>query len=276
MSNIVEIPFYGDVVQATEAKGEVWVVLARVCDHLGIDTASQARRLKSKPWACTVMMTAQLPGDGQTRELFCLSLDCLPMWLATIETSRVAVAVRCKLIAYQKECARVLRDHFLGPKHAALSIDVAVIERLATAFEALAIGLAGIQSRVDILDRRFGFIEQHIALGGKISSASLKGIQQEVRSLAATECQLKLHPSRSSAHGRLYRQMGSSVGWGGPGQPWRELPAHLEPNVRAWLRCRKQDAERLCKQPTASKQTTIFDAISLESAAANQIKKAVN
>jgi hypothetical protein len=43
-----------------------------------------------------------------------LHLDSFPMWLATIESSRVAEHVRPKLVKYQKECARVLRDHFFG------------------------------------------------------------------------------------------------------------------------------------------------------------------
>jgi hypothetical protein len=37
------------------------------------------------------------------------------MWLATIDTGRVAEHVRPLLVAYQKEAAQVLRDHFFGP-----------------------------------------------------------------------------------------------------------------------------------------------------------------
>ena len=36
------------------------------------------------------------------------------MWLATIEPSRVKPEARDSLVAYQREAARVLRDHFLG------------------------------------------------------------------------------------------------------------------------------------------------------------------
>jgi hypothetical protein len=50
--------------------------------------------------------------DGNERELVMLDLDTLPMWLATIDSGRVREDVRPKLAKYQRECARVLRDHF--------------------------------------------------------------------------------------------------------------------------------------------------------------------
>jgi hypothetical protein len=59
-------------------------------------------------------MIVAVAEDGKEREMLFVHLDCLPMWLATIEASRVKEDVRPKLIAYQKECARVLRDHFFG------------------------------------------------------------------------------------------------------------------------------------------------------------------
>jgi hypothetical protein len=52
--------------------------------------------------------------DGKLREAFCVHLDCLPMWLATIETSRVAEHVRPKLVCYQREATKVLADYFFG------------------------------------------------------------------------------------------------------------------------------------------------------------------
>ncbi len=36
------------------------------------------------------------------------------MWVATIDTSRVSPAARPKLVLFQREAAKVLRDHFFG------------------------------------------------------------------------------------------------------------------------------------------------------------------
>lgn len=64
-------------------------------------------------------MVTQIPGDDQSREVFCIDLDSLPMWLATIDDGKVAASLRPRLIDFQRECARVLRDHFLGRPEAA-------------------------------------------------------------------------------------------------------------------------------------------------------------
>jgi hypothetical protein len=53
--------------------------------------------------------------DQKLRQVTCVDLDTLAMWLATITSGKVAEALRPKIVRYQKECARVLRDHFFGP-----------------------------------------------------------------------------------------------------------------------------------------------------------------
>jgi len=117
MNQLVKVPFYGDVLEATKGTdGKVLVSIRRVCESLGVDHASQWRKLTDAdraPWACVVMMTTHDSG-GREQEMSMIDLDGLPMWLATIEVNRVSEGVRGKLVAYQKEAARVLRDHFLG------------------------------------------------------------------------------------------------------------------------------------------------------------------
>jgi hypothetical protein len=115
MNRIVEVPFYAELVQAVREGETVWVIVKRVCEALGIADQSQAAKLKEKAWATTTLIVA-VAEDGKNREVFCLDLDSLPMWLATIEPSRVKEEARFKLAAYQRECARVLRDHFFGRK----------------------------------------------------------------------------------------------------------------------------------------------------------------
>ncbi len=121
-NELVKVDFHGDTLECVEQDGKVWVSLRRVCESLGIDLKSQSRRVKNKPWACMVMMTIH-DTSGREQETSMLDLDSLPMWLATIETNRVAEAVRPKLIEYQKECARVLRDHFAKPQTGLMTFD---------------------------------------------------------------------------------------------------------------------------------------------------------
>lgn len=116
------VPFRGAAIEALMHDNRPWAVLRSICGNLGINPDSQRKRLASKdraPWATTAMMTA-VAADGKAREVFCLDVDTLPMWLATIEVSRVKPEARDSLVAYQREAARVLRDHFLGRAQAPL------------------------------------------------------------------------------------------------------------------------------------------------------------
>jgi hypothetical protein len=97
-----------------------------VCDSLGVKADAQREKLKSKPWACTSIIDVQ-DSTGRVQELAMVDLESLPLWLATIDSNRVAELVRPKLVDYQKECARVLRDHFLKPKGGDLIPVVATI-----------------------------------------------------------------------------------------------------------------------------------------------------
>lgn len=108
----------GEAIAAANVDGTVWVSVRRMCEALGMDTESQRKRLadsERSPWATTVMMTG-VGADGRNREVFCLDLDSVPMWLATIDTSRVAEHARPKVVLFQREAAKVLRDHFFGPR----------------------------------------------------------------------------------------------------------------------------------------------------------------
>ena len=113
------VPFRGAAMQALSADGKIWAAVRPVCDDLGLSMQGQHRRLRAKAWA-TINMMLTVGADGKTRELLCIDLDSLPMWLATIEPSRVKPEARDSLVAYQREAARVLRDHFLGRAQAPL------------------------------------------------------------------------------------------------------------------------------------------------------------
>jgi hypothetical protein len=69
----------------------IWVPIRPICEYLGIAADSQRRKLLEKGWATTTIIVA-VAEDGKNRELFCLSLDSLPTWLATIERPKLPLA----------------------------------------------------------------------------------------------------------------------------------------------------------------------------------------
>lgn len=112
-NELVQVPFHGDTLEAVQDERGVWASLRRMCEALGLDFSRQLQKLKAKPWA-TVGFMSTVAADGKGRDVSCLHLDSVPMWLATIEPSRVKPEVRPKLELYQKEAARVLAEHFVA------------------------------------------------------------------------------------------------------------------------------------------------------------------
>ena len=78
---LVQIPFHGDVLEAMKDGDKAFASLRRFCENLGIDFASQFKKLKSKAWACIVEMTIH-DTTGREQPATMLALDSLPMWLA--------------------------------------------------------------------------------------------------------------------------------------------------------------------------------------------------
>jgi len=111
--SLVTYNFDGDPLDVVTEKTDAHVVIRRVCEALGINTSSQIQRLKKDPATCVVIITMQLPGDTQKRDLACIGLRALPLWLAKVHPSKVRPELRAKLIRYQREAAEVLADHCL-------------------------------------------------------------------------------------------------------------------------------------------------------------------
>ncbi len=113
-ASLVPFSFQGDKLDvATTAKG-VFVSIRRVCEALGVDFSSQLVKLREDSVVGVVIITT--PSGGGAQETACIELRSLPLWLATIHPGRVRPEVAVKLIAYKRECAEVLADHFLGPR----------------------------------------------------------------------------------------------------------------------------------------------------------------
>ena len=120
-----------DEVDAIRDKaGNGWVVVRRVCEVLGIASNNQVVKLKKAPWAVGTDIISTGP-DGKEYEHFCLSVDSTPMWLATIQTSRVNPKVKAKLIQFQKLAAKALADWAYGRNQQSNFKSDAIAETLA-------------------------------------------------------------------------------------------------------------------------------------------------
>jgi hypothetical protein len=111
-ADLVPVPVPGaDDLMAVQSDGSQWAALKPMCDSLGIDTWTQQRKLNSKSWATTSVMTV-VAADGKPREMAMVDSRTIPMWLATIDENKVNAVSRPKLIAYQREARDALDAYF--------------------------------------------------------------------------------------------------------------------------------------------------------------------
>lgn len=112
-TDLVPIPVPGTdrEIAATLIDGTPMVSLRHVCEAIGIDAENQRRKLAAKSWATAVMSTA-VAEDGKARDMTMIDRRTFTMWLATIDTNRVAPAARPVLEAFQAEAADALDAYF--------------------------------------------------------------------------------------------------------------------------------------------------------------------
>lgn len=235
---ITKFNFRGDELDVIPLGTQVYVAIRRVCEALGVSYPAQLTKLKSDPSA-TMAMIATVAEDGKTRDIACTELRSLPLWLATIHPSKVKPAVREKLIAYRRECADVLADHFLGKRGAAHTEPAApaLTPEAVAQIVALAIGttLATIMDRIAAMERG--------QTGGVVGPAIARMICASLQETAKILFQCKQGKSAASLRTRIENRLRGSVSWAGTGRSWERLPLAQHGNVLAELSVLRETAE---------------------------------
>ncbi|MDQ3905284.1 MAG: ORF6C domain-containing protein [Actinomycetota bacterium] len=107
------VTFYGDqLIAMQQSDGTIFVHFTRLCENLGLNRASAGRRIHRHEVLQEGMITLQVATEGGVQTVQCLRVDLLPLWLSTLQASRVKEDVRPKLVRYQKEAAVVLWQAF--------------------------------------------------------------------------------------------------------------------------------------------------------------------
>lgn len=126
---LVKFQLWEDTVHTTQDEKGVYVSALSVSEALGLAHRSFVNRLQRKPWLKTsvVVMTTEVQGDTQTRQILMIPIRKLPMVLATIDIDRCRPEIRAKIELYQNEATEVLADHFLGKRS---HVDAHIVEEL--------------------------------------------------------------------------------------------------------------------------------------------------
>jgi len=116
------VPFYGRSLVAVRLEdGRIGAVLRWLCEGLGLDTKGQMQRIRRKTALFDSLLMVRVETEGGPQVMPALTLDVLPGWLFGIDENRVKPEARADVILFQRECVRVLAEHFVRKAQAALS-----------------------------------------------------------------------------------------------------------------------------------------------------------
>ena len=103
-----------NLITIKNTKGQVFIPLKQLCYYLNIDWEPQRKRINRDPvLKSTTSLMEVVALDGKRRKLVVLPLEYLNGFLFGISDSRIKdLNVKKKLLAYKKECYKVLHDYF--------------------------------------------------------------------------------------------------------------------------------------------------------------------
>lgn len=110
----IAVQFHDQSITAAIIDSIPHVAMKPICENIGLQWEGQLQRIKRHPVLSSVMcMTHTTGSDGKLYEMMMLPLDYLNGWLFGVDTNRVKNGTRERLIEYQRECFKVLANHFM-------------------------------------------------------------------------------------------------------------------------------------------------------------------
>lgn len=242
------VEFYGDNLIAIRADdGHVYVAIGQMCDALGIDRASQVRRIRSDE-----ILTVGYQGsvnltypDGGTQRSGVLRVDLIPLWLTGLRIQAVNEDVRPKLRRFKQEAAAVLWEAFQEGRLTAdtsfddllqqASSEIVEAYQIAQAIMKLARNQIILEGRLDdqgrtLADygRRLETIEADMHQEDRyISEAQATQISQAVKAIAIAMGKQSGRNEFGATWGEFYRKFGIAK--------YRYLPISKFEEALTWL-----------------------------------------
>jgi hypothetical protein len=114
-----KIDFYGNEITTAlveiEGQSVMYIPLRPICEYLGLSWSGQRERtIRDRVLSQEVALVrvTRSTATGGIPDSLCLPVDFLNGWLFGINASRVKPEHQEKVIRYQRECYRVLREAF--------------------------------------------------------------------------------------------------------------------------------------------------------------------
>jgi hypothetical protein len=232
------VEFYEDQVTAVRlANGDVFIPLRPIVEGLGLDWASQTRRINRDPVLAEVKGVVVTTTPGGPQEMLALPLDYLSGFLFGVNASRVKADIRERVIRYQRECYKVLAEAFtegrLTPDTSfdellASDSPAAMAYKIATALQIMARQQLLLESRVDRHESRLEAIESHLGAPDRyITPDQAMQLSQAVKTVAMKLSKASGRNEYGGVYGELYRKFGITS--------YKQLPVSKFDEATSWL-----------------------------------------
>lgn len=269
MLSVVEVPFHGEALHAVQDEaGEVWVSIRRVCEVLGVSVQGQLAKLAGEHWA-TVKEILMVAADGSEREVSCVSLDSLPGWMVGIKAGKVRAEIRPKLIAFQSECHRVLRDYFFRGG----AVNPGITQEQADELAALANRALSEHAKVTAEHARLNGVVVDLTnivaalqheLDTNLGTCGAAGVLIRSRINAIARVLEPDGKKRRSVQMKTDQKIRNACEWPrGQGRSWENMPRAKAPAAKVVLDQLEHEADEAIRAQNAARQTSLFDPATL-------------
>jgi hypothetical protein len=110
-----EVEFHNCKLIGIQKDGNIYTPINYFCDILGVNLASQLRKIKSDEAISQGVARMQLPTNGGEQEVYVLEISFLPLWLTGIKANQCNKAdVREVLLDFKLKAKDVLAEAFMG------------------------------------------------------------------------------------------------------------------------------------------------------------------
>lgn len=121
--SVISVQFNDQSLLATVVNDIPHVALKPICENLGVDWEAQRKRIERHPVLnSTASMIKAVAQDGKLREMLMIPIEYLNGWLFGIDANRVNANAKDAVIKYQRECFKVLANHFMPKRNALVEL----------------------------------------------------------------------------------------------------------------------------------------------------------
>jgi hypothetical protein len=100
------------IVAVSLPDGRIAATLASLCDALGLTQPSQSRRIRADDVLRDELVEVLVQTGGGTQTMPVLTAWAIPLWLTGIQVRKVAEEKRPAILAFKKQAANALYEHF--------------------------------------------------------------------------------------------------------------------------------------------------------------------